>query len=201
MRMSSDLQTTRRPDQLAIATGDQLPLFRFRLRQLMWFVTLVCLLLTAVASSSGLIALVLILATLVVSFHLLSTAIGFQLRSHADRSIALHSPPSDRIEFAELREDIQRLAMPRSPWHSHGGIPLPWLLRLVVATSLIGGVLGAIVLTITIDGRTSVPGIVFGSVSIAVVAGWFAFLGYSFYGVFRYGIKQAMSEDRSDQRP
>jgi hypothetical protein len=198
--MSTDLHIIRRPEHRAEETGDELPLFRFRLRQLLWFVTLACLLLTAVASSSGLTAMVLILATLVVSFHLLSTAIGFQLRSHADRSIAHHATQHNHPEFLGPQDDIPKATAPRSPWHSHGGIPLPWLLRLVVAMSLIGGILGAIVLTLTMDDRTSVAGIVFGSVSIAVVAGWFAFIGYSFYGVFRYGLKQAMAEDRPEQR-
>ena len=47
---------------------------------------------------------------------------------------------------------------------------------------------GALVLAVMNDRQTSPAGIAVGSISIAVVAGWFAFVGYSFYGVFRHGL-------------
>jgi hypothetical protein len=64
--------------------------------------------------------------------------------------------------------------------------------------SLCGGILGALVLAVANDRQASPAGIAVGAISIAVVAGWFAFVGYSFYGVFRHGLRQAMAEERHD---
>ena len=56
------------------------PLFRFDLRQLLWFVAALSGLMAALVSLPGLIAAALLLAVLVISAHLLSTAIGTRLR-------------------------------------------------------------------------------------------------------------------------
>jgi hypothetical protein len=136
---------------------------------------------------------------LVVVFHIFSTALATQLRSHTDRSIAIHSPSFEEKSPLDAHDSRQLPdRMPRSPWHARASTPLPWLPRMVVAVAMCGGMLGALVLTLTTDGPVSLPGIAVGSVSIAIVAGWFAFLGYSFYSVFRHGLKQAMAEEQND---
>jgi hypothetical protein len=177
--------------------GDDLPPFRFGLRQLLAFVTITCLLMTAMVLSGGLIALALVLATLVVVFHVFSTALGTQLRSHADH-LRIHNSSQQgadqRAQSAGPR--INATPQPRSPWHERRSTPLPWLPRLVAAAALLSGVLGAILLNVTIGHRTSLAGIAVGSSSLAVVGGWFAFVGYSFYGVFRHGLRDAMAEDQ-----
>jgi hypothetical protein len=174
-------------------------LFRFRLRQLLAVVTLICLLLAAVVSSSGLAAAVLLLATLVVVFHVFSTALATQLRENTDQSIARQaaSDESNGRNRFDTYGSVES-PMPRSPWHARASTPLPWLPRFVVGVSFCGGILGALVLALTNDQHASPAGIVVGSISIAVVAGWFAFLGYSFYGVFRHGLKQAMADERRE---
>ena len=67
-----------------------------------------------------------------------------------------------------------------------------------MAAALVGGLLGTVALSSALGGRVSPAGIVVGSLSVAVVAGWFAFVGYSFFGVFRHGLRDAMAKDRHD---
>jgi hypothetical protein len=38
-----------------------------------------------------------------------------------------------------------------------------------------------------------------GSISLAVLGGWFAFLSGSFYGIFRHGLHEALTEQQSDE--
>jgi hypothetical protein len=198
--MSADLQTSRQAvPPSAASQHDDLPLFRFRLRQLLAFVTLLSLLMAAMATWHGLTALVLLLATLVVSFHLFSTALGTQLRWHANR-LRGQSPatpalptPADRVQPATSQ------TLPRSPWHECRSTPLPWRPRWIAAATMLGAIVGALLLSGTIGHRSSLAGIVVGSFSLGVIAGWFAFVGYSFYGVFRHGLRDAMAQDRHDQ--
>jgi len=174
-------------------------LFRFGLRQLLLFVAGFCLLLAAMAATGGATALLLLLATAVVVFHVLGTALATHLRSHTDRTA--ESCPLNRLQInptpslAEIRRPTN---IPCSPWHARASTPLPWLARLVITMSLFGGVLGAVLLTLTMDRHTTPAGVAVGSVSFAIVAGWLTFLGYSFCGVFRHGLKQAMADDRHD---
>jgi hypothetical protein len=63
---------------------------------------------------------------------------------------------------------------------------------------MLGCILGAVLLGGTLGQRSSVSGIAVGSISLGIVAGWFAFVGYSFYCVFRHGLRDAMSNDRRD---
>jgi hypothetical protein len=198
-RMSTDINTSSDAIRPASASlNSDLPLFRFRLRQLLAFVTLICLLMAAMVTWNGLTALVLLLATLVVSLHLFSTALGTQLRWHANRTRSQHSA-THACETTADRTPASFGPRSRSPWHERRSTPLPWLLRWITGASLIGAILGALLLGGTIGHHSSWAGIAVGSFSLGVVAGWFAFVGYSFYGVFRHGLRDAMAEDRRDQ--
>ncbi|MCI0333241.1 MAG: hypothetical protein L0228_08470 [Planctomycetes bacterium] len=176
------------------------------MRQLLAFVAFVSLLLAAVVSTQGMTALALLLATLVVVLHVFGTALGTQLRSHADHSLendaprqSAGGPTGPPIPHMRLSHEVPR-PQPRSPWHERRSTPLPWLPRLIVAAFVLGGAFGVVVLSVTIGHRTSPAGIVVGAFSLAVLAGWFAFVGYSFYGVFRHGLRDAMADERRDQR-
>jgi hypothetical protein len=182
------------------------PLFRFDLRQLLWFVAILSGLLAAVVSLPGLIAAALLLAALVVSAHILSTAIGTRLRAQTDKAQRLGECIDESGKVAGAHVDSGRrpamyLPLKRSPWHHRGSTALPWLPKLILTGSLAGGVAGAIVLAATIGHRTSAAGIVVGSVSLAIVGGWFAFLCGSFYGIFRHGLHDALVEQRKDESP
>jgi hypothetical protein len=199
--MATDLRTS---DEAAFSRptspDDELPLFRFRLRHLLAFVTFACLLLAAMVIWQGVTAVVLLLATLVIGFHLLSTALGSQLRIHANR-IQRRDLPEYLSQVSNAAVDNCRSnpqTHARSPWHERRSTPLPWLPKLVVLASFSGGVLGAVLLDGAVGHSTSAAGLAVGAFSVAVVAGWFAFVGYSFYGVFRHGLRDAMSDDHRD---
>lgn len=186
------------------ATASETPLLRFRLRQLFAFVALICGLLTAMASVSGLTCLILLVATAVVFMHIFATALsrGLQARTEADRRRGpLFSDENGdfggpgRGQLANVRT-IR--SAPRSPWHGRGCTYLPWLSRLVVGAMILGGIAGAVLLSGLLGDRTSPEGIVVGALSFAVLGGWAAFLGGSFYGVFRHGFREALAEEQKD---
>jgi hypothetical protein len=178
------------------------PLFRFGLKQLFWFVGACSLLLAGIVLSDGLTTLALLLASLVVVAHLFGTALGSRLRAQSDRE---HTWRFDS-EFADsaglAASDSPRLPALnnlRSPWHGRRTTALPWLPRLILAGVLFCGVGGAILLAILIGPRTSLAGILVGAISLAVLGGWFSFLGGSFYGIFRHGLREALADQRRDE--
>jgi hypothetical protein len=180
---------------------DELPLFRFGLRQLLLFVAGISTIFAALALSHGLAALVVLLAVIVIIMHVFATALGNRLRARADRNNAFES--SDRLPIeaiASASERSERLAAmkldPRSPWHARGTTVLPWLRRLVIVAIACGGVAGAVYLAVTIGYRTSPAGVFVGGLSAAVLFGWIAFLSGSFYGVFRHGFREAVAEQQ-----
>jgi hypothetical protein len=179
------------------------PLFRFRLRQLFYFVSAVSFILAATVLSQGVAALAMLLAALVVAAHLFSTALASRLRSRADNAQALARalgtvpPAADQLFEHSNSPAIPRCA--RSPWHARGSTSLPWLPRLIVAGVIVGGTLGACVLGLTIGHRTTLAGVIVGGLSSAVLGGWFAFLCGSFYGIFRHGLRDAIAEQKKDE--
>ncbi len=181
------------------------PLFRFGLKQLLVFVAAICALLAAMVSSSGLTSLVLLLAVAVIVMHVFATALGtrLQLRTEQEQLRQLATQPSvykSSTSAPDQSAKLQAIRLaPRSPWHGRGGTYLPWLPWLVVGAMLVGGLGGGALLGGTIGRRTSLEGIIVGAASFAVLAGWISFLGGNFYGVFRHGFRQALSELQKDQ--
>jgi hypothetical protein len=178
------------------------PLFHFGLRQLFTFVAAICAVLAAVVSSPGLLGMVILIASTVVSMHIFATTIGHRLQSRTEKERRLKPAQlsDDWIELIPQRS--AKLAAirsaPRSPWHDRGTTYLPWLPRLVMAAITLGGISGALLLGGLIGNRTSLPGILVGSVSFAVLAGWISFLGGNFFGVFRHGFQDALAERHDD---
>jgi hypothetical protein len=187
-----------------VSTAD-VPLFRFGLRQLFVFVAAVCALLAAMGASSGLTSLILLLAVAVVVMHVFATALGTKLQSRTEQAqLRLRAAqPAINESRASTYEQLVKLqairAAPRSPWHGRGCTYLPWLPRLVVGTMVVGGLGGGILLGGTVGHRTSLEGIIVGAASFAVLGGWIAFLGGNFYGVFRHGFREALTEQQKDQ--
>jgi hypothetical protein len=151
----------------------------------------------------GVAALALLLAVLVVAAHLFGTALASRLRSRSDDEQALARAMGKRHESVEQStEHANSPAIPscaRSPWHARGSTSLPWLPRIIVAGVIVGGLLGASVLGATIGHRTTLAGVAVGGISSAVVGGWIAFLGGSFYGIFRHGLRDAIGEQKKDE--
>jgi hypothetical protein len=186
----------------SVPTGE-LPLFRFGLRQLFLFFAAASALFAALASTHGLTALVLLLATLVVAAHVFATALGSRLRSRADRERDFEA--GERLPIASIASASERLSrvaavrsLPRSPWHARGVTTLPWLRRFVIAAIATGGIAGAAYLAATIGYRTSPAGVLVGGLSAAVLCGWFTYLCGSFCGVFQHGFREAVAEQRKD---
>jgi hypothetical protein len=193
------MATVQKP-RVDVADSVDLPLFRFGLRQLFLFVAATSALFAALASSHGLVALVVLLAVIVVIAHVFATALGSRLRLKADREQVYESDERLPIEsIASAAERSRRVAAvqagPRSPWHARGATVLPWLQLLVILASACGGIAGAGYLPVTIGYRTSPVGVLVGGISVAVLCGWFAFLGGSFYGVFRHGFREAAADE------
>jgi hypothetical protein len=186
-------------------SNDNVPLFRFGLRQLLLFVAGTSALFAVLGAIQGLPALAVLLAVVVVAAHVFATALGSRLRARADEEQVFESGErlaSDSI--ASMSDRLARVAQvrsePRSPWHARGATVLPWLRRLVLSAIALGGVAGAAYLAVTIGYRTSPAGVIVGSLSVAVLCGWFAFLCGSFYGVFRHGFRDAVAEQRNDSQ-
>jgi hypothetical protein len=181
--------------------------FRFGLRQLFLFVAAASTLLTALVASHGITALVILLTVAVVGMHVLATALGTSLQSRIEhKRLVQHSAPlkidAESASPSEQSANLQAIrSAPRSPWHGRGGTYLPWLPRLVVGAMLLGGLGGGIFLGGAIGHRTSVEGIIVGAASFAVLGGWISFLGGNFYGVFRHGFREALAEQKKDQKP
>ncbi len=195
------------PDQRStpITGYDDLPLFRFGLRQLFLFVAAFSIFFAALAISHGLTVLIILLSAAVIVMHVFATALGTRLQARTEqeqlRQQAVRPKIAETLATAsEQSAKLQAIrSAPRSPWHGRGGTYLPWLPRLVVGAMIVGGVIGGVFLGGTIGHRTSLEGILVGAASFAVLGGWISFLGGNFYGVFRHGFREALAEERKDQ--
>jgi hypothetical protein len=187
------------------AGNDDLPLFRFGLRQLFLFVAAVSTLLTALALSGGVTGVIVLLAVAIVVMHVFATALGTRLQTRTEqaqlrqRSAQPEINESSQSAFEQSAKLQAIRSAPRSPWHGRGGTYLPWLPRLVIGAMVVGGLAGGLLLGGTIGHRTSLEGIIVGAASFAVLGGWISFLAGNFYGVFRHGFREALAEQQKDQ--
>lgn len=180
----------------------QLPVLRFRLRHLFWCTTGIAVLLAALilcSRADGGLPLGLLLAVIAVLLHLGGTAIGTQLRSHANERRAWEAA-RQRSGVADDHPPMATAAtvsMPpgrRSPLHGHQK-PLRRLPLFILAGAIIGGCLGVILLTITIGSRTTPAGIAVGATSTAVLGAWIAFVAASSWTIMRQGWRDAVSDE------
>ena len=184
---------------VAGASEPQLPVLRFSLKHLFWGVTGICVLLAAlVAAPVGVSALALLLAVSVAVLHVLSTAIGTRLGEHANERRAWEAnrnlddrPPG--VPRAPVPVEPRR----RSPLHGRDQ-PLRRMRVCLTAGAVLGGLLGVVVLSVTIGDRTTLAGILVGAASTAVVGGWLAFVAASARSIFRQGWRDAVTEDRRE---
>jgi hypothetical protein len=182
----------------------QMPVLRFGLRQLFWWVTGICVLLAGlVALPWGMGLAAVLLAISVVALHVLSTAIGTRLREHANdvRTWEAGQTDGERAELVGVGalSAARRQLEPqeRSPLHGHDQ-PLRRMRVCLTAGAVLGGLLGVLVLSLTIGNRTTLAGILVGAASMAVVGGWLAFVGASAWSIFRQGWRDAVKERPRD---
>jgi hypothetical protein len=184
--MSHDLKSSGASD---------LPLFRFGLRHLFAFVAALSALLAGMVIANGVTALVLLMAALVISAHVLSTALGSRLRAHADQQIIARHSQTRPQEPIPVMLPLRPLPF----WHLHGRQTLGWMPILVLAGSLVAAAGGGAFLMLLIGDRASPAAVVVGVVSLAVLGGWFAFLASNFYTIFRRGLREASAHDQCDR--
>lgn len=163
---------------------------RYSLRQLFWFVAVLSVTLAVLVALRGPSSaqLAMLLACLVVAIHLFSTALGTRLRNHSDELYVWRSfQPTDNMLANQGLAAATSPSLLHCRGGKHGGVPLWTALGVVV-----GGVLGAIALAATVSERATVS-IAVGAISTAVLGGWFAFLGASFWSVLRQSWRDAAS--------
>jgi hypothetical protein len=177
------------------------PLFRFRLRHLLFFVAAVSFLLAGLVTFQGIPAIAFLLAALVVAFHVFGNALGSKLRSQADRSgLSDQVLRSSRSSASGNPPSLATGKVMPPPWYGQGGNAVPWIPRLIATAVFFGGCLGAIFLTITVGDHTSAAGLAVGAVSLAAISGWFAFLGGHFYATVRRGLREALEDERTKRQ-
>lgn len=184
-----------------------LPVLRFGLKQLLWTVTGLSLLLAAMATSPhGQAALLLLIAVLVIAAHVSGTAIATRLRRHANETRRWEAEhPAEATSNLEAAEHSCNLdvapVLPTSPWYRRGSTSMGWLPKVVIAGAMVGAFGGIVLLTTDsiIGVHASIAGIVVGAFSAAVLGGWIAFIGGSFYAIFRHGLREAMAQQRCDE--
>jgi hypothetical protein len=175
------------------------PLFRFRLRQLLLAFVAISAVFAAIALSHGMAGPAILLGIVVIFMHVFATSLGTKLRDQSDDQHAfeaVNQMPARAIGSAPERSArlLAIRSQARSPWHARGATALPWLRALVIGAFAAGALTGSSYLAATVGYRTSPAGIVVGGISVAVLFGWFAFLFGSFYGVFRHGFREAAAE-------
>jgi hypothetical protein len=194
----SQRQPSKRPIALSSVESpatDRHVSLRFSLRHLFWAVTLVSLLLAAIARfPGGYGSIAIILAIAVVALHLLSTAVGTHLREETDKQTGVFRPPAT---IAPMSDDTTAtnaaLSSSNSPFHTRG-FAMPWLPLLVAGGAILGGCLGIAVLELTIANRSTSAGVLVGAISTAVLGGWFAFLAGCFTSILRQGWRDAVAD-------
>jgi hypothetical protein len=173
------------------------PALRFSLRNLFSFITAAGVLLAICSSceGGGYAPIAVLLAVSVVLLHLISTVVGNNLRSEADKQTGVFRSFGDTASEQIIRAPLARDITP-SPLHTRGRT-MRWLPMVVLAGAAVGGCLGAILLEAIVGGRTTAVGVAVGALSTAVLGAWFAFLGGNFWSILHKGWRDAVAEHKT----
>lgn len=196
----------RAPEERIATKQTSAPRFRFHLRQMLAFVALASAVMAVLVSVSGPMAMSLVVGFTVVGLHLFSTALGSRLRSHASQigpNVGLKDvaePPTvQSVSLPGVNRTSALTPSVPAPWHRRGGTPLPWLHKLVVIGMLVGGIAGATLMALALGPKRSAAAIAVSSLSLAVMGGWFGFLGGGFYAIVRHGVQHAAEHHAIDE--
>ncbi len=197
-RVPGDLKST----EAVTTTAPQLPVLRFSLRHLFWWLTGASVLFAALVLSPrlDLSPLAVLLFSSLVALHVIGTALGTRLRAHANELRAWEA--TQATAEGPPRPALARIPVamgPRSPLHGHHR-PLRRLPQCLAAGAMAGGILGVVVLSLAIGDRSSLAGVAVGSVSMAVVGAWLAFVGVSAWSIMREGWRDAVAGSQVDYR-
>lgn len=179
----------------ANTTPIETPLLRFSLRNLLYLVAAISLLLTIWISVNGQLKIVLMVSVLVVVAHVMATYLGGALKRNAQRARMWR----EQTGIADPDESASRV--PCLPAHRSNLPPvgalgqqsmrLRWLPLLVAAGAIAGGVIGWIGLEATVGPRVTLAGMLFGAASTALLGAWIAFLAIGFVTITRHAWLEA----------
>ena len=179
-------------------------LARFSLGRIFLFVGGVSALLAILTAVDGYWKVVILVAVMIVSSHVVATLIGSRLRQHAEHRRRWHT----RQGYADPDEAASRVAMkpfgeldlpPASPLGNRS-TRMPWLWLLMAGGAVLAATGGATLLVKTVGARASLAGLVLGTFSAAVLGAWIVFMASGFVGIFRHAWSDAVSQQREDQQ-
>ena len=175
-------------------------LFRFRLRQLMWFVAGASVLLAWLSISDGVWPLVICIVTLLIAGHVFGTMVGTRLRNQSRRLQSWRSSCGDRDlpalgpAPAERRSNIVR------PTSLASSAPAPrWGRWAVSAGAAASAMIGGAAINFGVPGPLTVAEIGIGAVACGILGGWFTYLAGSFGMTSRVALKEAHAQLNSDR--
>jgi len=170
-------------------------LFRFGLRRLFFFVSGATAFIALLASCEGVWPWVILFSATLVAAHVLGNAVGTRLRdSSRDVQIWKAGRPSrDRDEPVATRQPVPwaELSLPvgtplalhgTSSWRRNGA---------VAAGAVLGLALGASGIHLSVGDDVTWIGLAVGSISCAVMGGWFALLATNFCVILRHAWRHA----------
>ena len=173
------------------------PLFRFRLRHMFGWIAAASVFLAVLLAADAITATLLILAASVVVMHVSATVVSSRLRAHTDEQMQrVHRS----VPEAGASPQIGAATAPArcSPLQERASTKqrLP---RLALWSVACGAVAGGLSVEALEGPGASAAGIGVGAVSVAIMAGWSAFIGGNFYGMFRRGWSHALAHSTVDE--
>lgn len=177
----------------------QVTLLRFSLRRMLFYVGLLCVLFATVAATDGLLLMALLLVVLVGGAHVLSTFVGTRLRDGSTATSGWEAAyglrPSE--PYLAVNQPRTRRGGDRRPTarqlQERG--PVVRRLSLLVASGSLIGVGGSVWLMVaTFWPRIGTVAILAGGLASAILGGWIAFLGCSFFGITRRAWREAVED-------
>lgn len=185
--------------------GTHPTLFRFSLRKMLTYVGLLCVLFAAMSAAGGMFAIALAIFALVGTAHVLGTFVGTRLRAMATETARREGrdrplPPVRMADRPRPRPgdagSPKRVAARQL--RGRGPVMRRWVWSVaagsVAAAVGFGGAMWALLWP-----KVGLAAIFAGAVAAAILGGWLAFLGFSFYSITRRAWREAV--DGTVSRP
>ena len=174
-------------------------LLRFGLRQMFFFVTLLCVLMALLVLTEGPWPLAIGATAILVAAHVFGTLIGNRLRDTSQEVVAWRAAnPAFDDELPKANSPLSKAAKSALPPPSPTTTPLAehghvctWLLWFVLGGAALGTILGGTILELTIGPRIGWAGWAVGAISCGVLGAWMAFLVSSFGSIARHAWRDA----------
>ncbi len=170
-------------------------LLKFRLRQMFFVVTMLCVLATLLVSTSGAWPMVILTATLLVAAHIVANLIGTRLRDTSAEIVRWRNADPKRVPdlplATPLPHDRLALGLPPETNLANFGRFIRGLKWFLLAGLSLGAILGSTILALTIGYRIGWAGWVVGTISGGVLGTWLAFLSVVFTAITRDAWRQS----------